>query len=257
MWVCEFVVRACMHVRVNPRVHPRIQCLNTTVCVLFYRTMLTACPPPPLPPLRTPIQIKKCIYCVYCCFAQCWLAAPHPRSLLSPSQYRSRSASTVRTVLSHNTDSLLPTSALSSPHPNTDQEVYLLCVLLFRTMLTRCPPPYVLNTQSGEQNTVFYSYLPCSVNTFTLNIFIRMSYTGLNRRNTLFLLLWLRHRNTWIPIQHVGPPTPLPPLRIPIQIKKCIYCVRVNSLPLTGLTRTYLYICVCICIYFFIEYISD
>ena len=193
MWVCEFVVRACMHVRVNPRVHPRIQCLNTTVCVLFYRTMLTACPPPPLPPLRTPIQIKKCIYCAYCSIAQYRLAAPHLRSFLSPSQYRSRSLSTVCTVVSHNADSLPPTlrveyaerrtkygflfiftlfceyihleyihthvvyrvkqaeyviptpvaapqeylntystrrppnPAPSSPHPNTDQEVHLLC----------------------------------------------------------------------------------------------------------------------------------
>jgi len=30
------------------------------------------------------------------------------------------------------------------------------------------------------------------------------SYTGLTRRNTLFVFLWRRHTNTWIPIQHVG-----------------------------------------------------
>jgi len=44
------------------------------------------------------------------------------------------------------------------------------------------------------------------VNTVTLNRnrYVSMSYTGLHRRNTLFVFVWLRHSNTWIRIQHVG-----------------------------------------------------
>jgi len=55
---------------------------------------------------------------------------------------------------------------------------------------------YMLNTRNEENNTVFYSYLACFVNTFTLNMYVYMSYTGLTRRNTVFIFLWLRHRNT-------------------------------------------------------------
>jgi len=44
----------------------------------------------------------------------------------------------------------------------------------------------------------------CFVNTTTLNAYVSKSYTGLTRRNTLFMFLWLRHRKTWISIQHVG-----------------------------------------------------
>jgi len=55
---------------------------------------------------------------------------------------------------------------------------------------------YMLNTRNEEKNTAFDSYLACFVNTFTLHRYVSMSYTGLTRRNTLFLLLWLRHRNT-------------------------------------------------------------
>jgi len=55
-----------------------------------------------------------------------------------------------------------------------------------------------------ENEYAFYSYVACFVNTFSLNMYVSMSYTGLTRRNTLFILLWLRHRNTWIAIQHVG-----------------------------------------------------
>jgi len=35
-------------------------------------------------------------------------------------------------------------------------------------------------------------------------MYTSMSYTGLTRRNTLFIFLWLRHRNTWTSIQHIG-----------------------------------------------------
>jgi len=44
--------------------------------------------------------------------------------------------------------------------------------------------PYVLNTRSEEENTVFYSYVVCCVNTSTLNMYGFLSYTGLTRRNT-------------------------------------------------------------------------
>jgi len=36
---------------------------------------------------------------------------------------------------------------------------------------------YVLNTRNEEKNMIFYSYLACFVNTFTLNIYVSMSYT--------------------------------------------------------------------------------
>jgi len=55
---------------------------------------------------------------------------------------------------------------------------------------------YMLNTRSEENNTVFSSDLPCFVNICTLNMYVSMSYSGLTRRNTVFIFLWLRHRNT-------------------------------------------------------------
>ena len=55
---------------------------------------------------------------------------------------------------------------------------------------------YMLNTRNEKKNTVFYSYLACFVNTCTLNMYVSMPYTGLIRRNTLFIFLWSRHRNT-------------------------------------------------------------
>jgi len=64
--------------------------------------------------------------------------------------------------------------------------------------------PYMLNTRNEETNTVFDSDLACFVNTFALNMHVSMSYTGSTRRNTVFIFLWLRYRNTSIPIQHVG-----------------------------------------------------
>jgi len=43
---------------------------------------------------------------------------------------------------------------------------------------------YMLNTRNEEKNTVFYSYLACFVNPFTLNMYVSMPYAGLARRNT-------------------------------------------------------------------------
>jgi len=63
---------------------------------------------------------------------------------------------------------------------------------------------YMLNTRNAEINTIVYSCLACFMNTVTLNMYVSVSYTGLYRRNTIFVFLWLRHRNTWISIQHVG-----------------------------------------------------
>jgi len=78
----------------------------------------------------------------------------------------------------------------------------------------------MLNTRNEEKNTLFYSYLACfvnkatfgsvpcacvlvsplyyklSVNTFSLNMYLSMSYTGLTRRNTVFMFFCLRHRDT-------------------------------------------------------------
>jgi len=41
-------------------------------------------------------------------------------------------------------------------------------------------------------------------------MYVSLSYTDLNRRNTVFVFLWVHLRNTWIPIQPVG--APLSPL---------------------------------------------
>jgi len=35
-----------------------------------------------------------------------------------------------------------------------------------------------------------YTYLACFVNTCNLNVYVSMSYTGLIRRNTLFIFVW-------------------------------------------------------------------
>jgi len=69
---------------------------------------------------------------------------------------------------------------------------------------TRIGRGYMLNTRSEGYNTVFYSYLACFVNTVTLNMYGLLSNTAFTRRNTLVVLVWRSHRNTWIPIQHVG-----------------------------------------------------
>jgi len=55
---------------------------------------------------------------------------------------------------------------------------------------------HMLISRKEEKNTVFYSRLTCFVNTFTLNMLVSMLYTGLTRRNALFIFVWLRHRNT-------------------------------------------------------------
>jgi len=70
--------------------------------------------------------------------------------------------------------------------------------------LTRAP--YMLNTWNKENHTVFYSHSACFVNTFTLHTYVSMAYTGLPRRNTVFTFVWLRHRSTWISVQHAGRP---------------------------------------------------
>jgi len=36
----------------------------------------------------------------------------------------------------------------------------------------------MLNTQHEETNTVLYSYLACFVNTYTLDMYVSMAYTG-------------------------------------------------------------------------------
>jgi len=54
----------------------------------------------------------------------------------------------------------------------------------------------MLNTRNKETHMVLYSYSACFVNTLTLNMYVSMSYSGVHRRNTLFVVVWLRHRNT-------------------------------------------------------------
>jgi len=71
------------------------------------------------------------------------------------------------------------------------------------------PAAYMLNTRNEENNTVFYSYLACFVNTFSLKIYVSMSYPGLTRRNTVFIFWWLSHRNTCISIVGLAVPAVL------------------------------------------------
>jgi len=58
------------------------------------------------------------------------------------------------------------------------------------------PRTYTLNMRREEQNTVFYSYLARFTNTVTLNMYMFLSDTGLTTRNTSFVFVWLRPRNT-------------------------------------------------------------
>jgi len=68
---------------------------------------------------------------------------------------------------------------------------------------------YMLNMRSEEYNTVFYSYLARFMNTVTLNMNMFLSNTVFTRRNTLFILLWLRLQEYLNPIQHVGSDYPV------------------------------------------------
>jgi len=56
--------------------------------------------------------------------------------------------------------------------------------------------PRVKGLTRAEKKTKFYLYLACFVHIVTLNMYEFLSYTGLTRRNTLFIFVWLRHRNT-------------------------------------------------------------
>jgi len=60
---------------------------------------------------------------------------------------------------------------------------------------TESPLPYMLNTRSEEESTVFYSYVACCMNTLPMNMYEFLSYTGFTRWNALFIFLWLRHWN--------------------------------------------------------------
>jgi len=62
----------------------------------------------------------------------------------------------------------------------------------------------MLNMRSKEYHTVFYSYFARFMNTVTLNRYVFLSNTGFARRNTVFICVWLRPRNTGTPIQHAG-----------------------------------------------------
>ena len=57
-------------------------------------------------------------------------------------------------------------------------------------MYIKTTPPTPTHTRTRQEQH------PKPPNTFTLNMYVSMPYTGLSRRITLFILLWLRHRNT-------------------------------------------------------------
>ena len=54
----------------------------------------------------------------------------------------------------------------------------------------------MLNTRNEANNTVFYSCLAWFVNMVTLNMYMFMLYIGLIKRNTVFVFVNLRPRNT-------------------------------------------------------------
>jgi len=54
----------------------------------------------------------------------------------------------------------------------------------------------MLDMLSKEYNTAFYSYLARFMNTATLNMYMLLSNTWFTKRNTLFIFVWLRPRNT-------------------------------------------------------------
>ena len=62
---------------------------------------------------------------------------------------------------------------------------------------------HVEYAERGKEDGILFIF-SLFVNTFSLNMYLSVSYTGVTRRNTVFIFLWSRHRNTWISIQHVG-----------------------------------------------------
>ena len=88
----------------------------------------------------------------------------------------------------------------SSSHTHSNQKTRGSFLIINKTgsvfISTGDQRPYVLNTRKAENNSVLYSCLACFMNTVTLNMYTCMSHTGLHRRNTLLVFLWLRHRNT-------------------------------------------------------------
>jgi len=64
-----------------------------------------------------------------------------------------------------------------------------------------CPTCWTREAQKKILYSISFSLLYEYIN---LNVYVSMSYTGLHRRNALFIFVWLRHRNTWIPVRHVG-----------------------------------------------------
>jgi len=87
-----------------------------------------------------------------------------------------------------------------------------------------------------------------------LNMYVSMSYTGLTRRYTLFIFVWLRHRNTWIPIQHLGYPGYRP---LVYQAHNAPLWRAARRRPRLGLTHIYIYLyrlyrCVCVYIHIYI-----
>ena len=87
-------------------------------------------------------------------------------------------------------------------HANIYTHTYM-CIFIIthydHTLFRRCEKElraYMLNTQSEEYKTIFYSYLARFMNIATLNMNLFLSNAGFSRRNTVFIFVWLRPRNT-------------------------------------------------------------
>jgi len=114
-----------------------------------------------------------------------------------------------------------PVSRGSSPWKYFIEKMFIIALDLHPTCWIR-----------GGGNNIGHSMhmLPCLMNTVTLNMYISMSYTAFTRRNTL-LFLWLCPRNTWILIEHVGPPS-LPQFRF--SPSQTVYIQRAHEHTRTG-----------------------
>ena len=73
--------------------------------------------------------------------------------------------------------------------------MYIACAKRNHVPASTNPKSYMLNTRNKDTNAVFCTYLACFVKTFSLNMYLSMAYTGLTRRNTMFVFLWPRDRN--------------------------------------------------------------
>jgi len=89
----------------------------------------------------------------------------------------------------------------------------------------------MLNTRNAQTHTIFDSCLACYEYSNLKDVRICVIYM-VTQANTTFVSLWLRHWNTWIPIQHVESlvPVDLPTTTWPLQDIRLliVVCARIH-----------------------------